>query len=71
MNLKSGKNEKDDIVLNLSVDFHERAINRNSRVNGEWGVKECDENLYERDDDSLNPIVSGRINWVQLRQVPS
>ena len=62
LNFRTGKNSNDDIPLNLSVDFRENVINRNSRINGEWGPKECKENLYEREDGLLNPIESGKNN---------
>lgn len=58
LNLRSGKNKSDDIVLNISVNFHEKLISRNSRINGEWGHKEIKEN-FEREDNNLNPIESG------------
>lgn len=64
LNLRSGKNKNDDIIFNLSVNFHEKVITRNSRSNGEWGAKECDENLFEREDDSLNPFLAGKINII-------
>ena len=47
-------------MLNLSVNFHENVIYRNSRINGEWGVKEREENLYDTKEDTLNPIESGK-----------
>lgn len=59
LNLRSGKNKHDDIILNLSTNFHEKVITRNTRSNGEWGIEERDEHLYEREDESLNPIVAG------------
>lgn len=62
LNLRSGKNKNDDIALNISVDFHEKVINRNSRINGEWGHKECKEN-FEREDNKLNPIESGESKY--------
>lgn len=58
LNLRSGKNKNDDIILNISVDFHEKIITRNSRISGEWGLKEFQENL-EREDNNLNPIEPG------------
>lgn len=61
MNLRSGKQKEDNIVLNLWVNFHENVITRNTRLNGEWGVKEQSENLYESKEERLNPIVSGEI----------
>lgn len=61
LNLRSGKQKEDNIVLNLWVNFHENVITRNTRINGEWGVKEREENLYESKEDRLNPIVSGEI----------
>lgn len=64
LNFRTGKNDNDDIVLNLSVDFGENVINRNSRINGEWGLTECKENLYEREDGALNPIESGEL-WLR------
>lgn len=60
MNLRSGKHKGDNIILNLCVDFHEQTITRNSRLNGEWGEKENDENLFDRKNDKLNPIVPGK-----------
>lgn len=62
LNLRSGKQKVDNIVLNLSVNFHENAITRNTRINDQWGDKECEENLYDSKDDSLNPVVSGKYN---------
>lgn len=59
LNFRTGKNENDDIVLSLSVDFRENVIKRNSRINSEWGVMECKENIYEREDGALNPIDAG------------
>lgn len=59
LNLRSGKNEEENIILHFSVRFHENVIIRNSRQNGEWGIEEREENLYEQKDDNLNPIVSG------------
>lgn len=59
LNYRTGKNSNDDIALNLSIDFRENVITRNFRINGEWGLKECKENLYEREDGALNPIESG------------
>lgn len=44
------------------MDFHNNIITRNSRLNGEWGEKEDTGNLYDRKDDTLNPIVSGKMN---------
>lgn len=65
LNLRSGKSEESNIVLNLSVDFHEKAICRNSRINGEWGIQEREENTYDsREDQSLNPIISGNISTI-------
>lgn len=64
LNLRSGKNKNDDIVLNLSTDFHKKVITRNSRSNGEWGIEECDEHLFEREDESLNPIVAGTVELI-------
>lgn len=69
LNLWSGKSDDDNIVLNVSVNFHENALTRNSWINGEWGVKERDENIYDsREDDVLNPVISGNgyffyLNW--------
>lgn len=40
----------------------EKCIVRNTRDNGEWGVEEREENLYDRKDDTLNPIVPGERN---------
>lgn len=59
LNFRTGKNSNDDIALNLSVDFRENVIYRNSCINSEWGPKECKENLYEREDGLINPIESG------------
>lgn len=59
LNLKSSKNEDDNIALNFSVRFIEKCIIRNTRENGEWGVEERKENLYEGKDDVLNPITPG------------
>lgn len=64
LNLRSGKNKDDDIILNLSTNFHEKAIIRNSRLNGEWGVGERDEHLFDREDESLNPIVAGTVEFI-------
>lgn len=70
LNLRSGKSDEDNIVLNLSVDFHENAITRNSRINGEWGVIEREENIYaSREDDSLNPIIAGNTNCINRRNI--
>lgn len=63
LNFRTSKNSDDDIALNLSVDFRENVIYRNSRVNGEWGSKESKENVYEREDGTLNPIESGGNYW--------
>lgn len=59
LNLRNGRRKEDNIVLNLSVRFHEQVICRNSRIDGVWGDEERTENLYERKEDNLNPIVSG------------
>lgn len=70
LNLRSGKSDEDNIVLNLLVDFHENAITRNSRINGEWGIKERDENMYDsREDDTLNPIISGKKEFAVQRKM--
>lgn len=60
LNLRSGKHKDDNILLNFSVNFHEKAITRNSRINGEYGIKECEENIYDSEESSLNPVVSGK-----------
>lgn len=60
MNLRSGKLKEENIILNVSVNFHENAITRNTRISGEWGIKERDEHLYELKDDNANPIVAGK-----------
>lgn len=52
-------------MLNLSANFHEKAITRNSRLNGEWGIKERDENLFEKEKECLNPIVAGKCQLVE------
>lgn len=66
LNFRTGKNSDDDIALNLSVDFRENVISRNTRINGLWGPKEYKEHLYEREDDSLNPIESGRNDKINM-----
>lgn len=59
LNLKGGKNEADNIVLHISVRFHENAIIRNAKQLGEWGEQEKDEHL---DDESGNPIIPGNFH---------
>lgn len=65
MNLRSGKNKSSNIALNLSVKFHESAITRNARQNGEWGLEEREDNLYDSNSNSnsqkLNPIDPGEV----------
>lgn len=60
MNLKSGKNEEDTIVLNLSVRFHENIIVRNTWQNGDWGQEERNDYLDESMIEHSNPIVPGK-----------
>lgn len=61
LNLRSSKNDDDNIVLNISVRFIEKCIVRNTRDNGEWGTEEREENLYDRKGYTLNPIVPGKM----------
>lgn len=66
LNLRSSKNDDDNIVLNISVRFIEKCIVRNTRENGEWGIEEREEHLYDRKDDALNPIAPGMSpKWIR------
>lgn len=59
LSLKSSKADDENIALNFSVRFMEKCIVRNSCENGEWGIEEREENLYDCRDDVLNPISPG------------
>lgn len=61
LNLRASKNDDDDVILNVSVRFHDNCIVRNTWHNGEWQQDEREENLDETIVDQPNPIVAGEI----------
>lgn len=57
MNLLSGKHNEDNVVLQISIRFHENEVIRNSREFGDWGEPEIEQNLVEAN--TKNPLVPG------------
>lgn len=61
LNLRSSKSDEEDVVLSVSVRFHDNCIVRNTWHDGEWQEEERDENLDQAMADHPNPIVAGEI----------
>lgn len=59
INFQSGKSDEADIILHLSIRFHDDIIVRNSKIGGSWGDEERDENLNELT--APNPVTPGLI----------
>lgn len=57
LNLSTGKGSIADIPLHISVRFHEDVILRNSRIEGNWGREEREDNLHEFA--QPNPLIAG------------
>jgi hypothetical protein len=52
-----------DVHFNFLVNFNTQEILRNSKIDGEWGIEEKNENLLS---DNLNPIVKGQNFKVEI-----
>lgn len=61
LNLRTSKSDDEDVILNVSVRFHDNCIVRNTWHNGEWQEEERDENLDQTVVDHPNPVVAGEI----------
>lgn len=59
INFQSGKSDEADIILHLSIRFHDDIIVRNSKLGGSWGGEERDENLNELT--APNPTTPGDV----------
>lgn len=57
MNLLNGKNKEDNVILQVSIRFHENIVIRNSRVLGEWGEEEVNQNLMHAN--TKNSLIPG------------
>lgn len=57
MNLLAGKNKEDNVILQISVRFRDNLVVRNSRVLGEWGDEEIEQNLVHTN--AKSPLVPG------------
>lgn len=64
LSLSTGKVSLANVALHISVRFHDDVIVRNSKLDGQWGNEEREDNLHESA--QPNPLIAGKINYLTL-----